>query len=354
MNRWRCPGKLFWLGEYAVLEGAPAIVAAVDRYADVTREASSGLTVSGSVLSARVAVSDAPPFVTPAGPDSALIAAVAQTLAERGALRDSGAVHADSSALSTTGANARKLGLGSSGAVAAGLSVALATDEALARWSAAELVDIAVQAHRVFQHGRGSGADIAASVYGGVIRFERGRAPVPIEVPQTLEMAVFDSGVSAHTPTLVGVVKARVAADPKGAADVLGAAARLAEQGAEALSAGDVHRWCSVVDAYADAMRALTRWSGAPIMNDPVEATIRAAQDQGWHAKASGAGGGDIIVGFRMRAGSGPFEPAAPLDGHDSVRTANAVVDIVAGQLPDVSGRFSLAVAPVGVIATRG
>src|SRR6185295_6471595 len=31
----RAPGKLFLLGEYAVLDGAPAIVAAVDRFIEV-------------------------------------------------------------------------------------------------------------------------------------------------------------------------------------------------------------------------------------------------------------------------------------------------------------------------------
>ena len=32
----RAPGKLVALGEYAVLEGAPAIVLAVDRYCEAT------------------------------------------------------------------------------------------------------------------------------------------------------------------------------------------------------------------------------------------------------------------------------------------------------------------------------
>ena len=31
----RAPGKLFLLGEYAVLDGCPAVVAAVDRYVTV-------------------------------------------------------------------------------------------------------------------------------------------------------------------------------------------------------------------------------------------------------------------------------------------------------------------------------
>jgi len=37
--RARAPGKLFVTGEYAVLAGAPALVAAVDRFADTRRRA---------------------------------------------------------------------------------------------------------------------------------------------------------------------------------------------------------------------------------------------------------------------------------------------------------------------------
>jgi mevalonate kinase len=36
----RAPGKLVALGEYAVLDGAPAVVLAVDRYVEVTIEPS--------------------------------------------------------------------------------------------------------------------------------------------------------------------------------------------------------------------------------------------------------------------------------------------------------------------------
>ena len=36
----RAPGKLVALGEYAVLDGAPAVVLALDRYAEVSIEPS--------------------------------------------------------------------------------------------------------------------------------------------------------------------------------------------------------------------------------------------------------------------------------------------------------------------------
>ena len=38
----RAPGKLVALGEYVVLDGAPAVVLAIDRYAEASIDASGG------------------------------------------------------------------------------------------------------------------------------------------------------------------------------------------------------------------------------------------------------------------------------------------------------------------------
>ena len=129
------PGKMLLSGSYAVLEGAPALVCAVDRYA-VAREA------SGDAASAEVAAAfgaEAPPSV-------------------------------DVSALSRGG---DKLGLGgSAAAVVAALGYRFASrGEDLGRAPVRDAIfRDARRAHARVQGG-GSGVDIAASVYGGVLRY---------------------------------------------------------------------------------------------------------------------------------------------------------------------------------------
>lgn len=305
-RRWRCPGKMFWLGEYAVLYGAPAVVAAVDRYADVrlAPRADAAIVVQGSTLQAPYLVRDDAGMLhvdaPPAGGE--LIAAVAGALQRAGRLRASGAdVQADTSALSIA-AGDRKLGLGSSGAAAAGLA------RALGAWSpdeTAELAALAVEAHRAFQGGRGSGADVVASVYGGLTIQQSGAAPEPVAPPAGLEFVAIDTGVSASTTALVQAVRDRHTTDPAGGDAVFAALQAIATAGATALRGGDVSGWLDAAGAYCEAERALAAWSGAALFPAPVERALAAATDAGWVAKPSGAGGGDVVVAF-ARTGADP------------------------------------------------
>lgn len=290
---------MFWLGEYAVLAGAPAVVAAVDRYAVVhaTPQPGASLVVDGSTLDAPIEVRSDDGIVFDAEPPrgAELVVAVARTLAHRGLLRPDGArVTADSSALSVS-AGGRKLGLGSSGAAAAGLTAALAD------WPAddeAGLAACAVDAHRAFQNGRGSGADVVASVFGGVTVQQQGAPVYRVELPSALRYAVIDTGASASTPELVGRVRARQSEDPEGARVMFDSLRQIAMRGVDALRRSDADAWLGSVEAYAEAERALATWSGAPIFAEPVERALRAARSCGWVAKPSGAGGGDIVIAF--------------------------------------------------------
>ena len=89
------PGKVFLMGEYAVLDGAPAVVAAVGRFAV-------GQFIPGNESES--------PFVEEA------VRATLAGLGERAAALPAGSVLVDSSGFSAGG---HKLGLGSSAAVTA-------------------------------------------------------------------------------------------------------------------------------------------------------------------------------------------------------------------------------------------
>jgi phosphomevalonate kinase len=241
------PGKLVLTGAYAVLEGAPAIVAAVDRYA----------------------VADT------AAPDSV----------------DSTALH---------DAAGRKLGLGSSSAsqVASLAARAVARGEDIrdARVRAT-LFRAARQAHAVAQGG-GSGADVAAAVHGGLLRYsvsgEAGREAVVrgIRLPPGVVWAAFWSGTSARTSDLVG----RVGALRRRKAGALKELHLLADGAARCVEAGDGSGFVSAAREYGRALAALGHEADAPIV-PPAFAELGAlAASEGGAFLPSGAGGGDIAV----------------------------------------------------------
>jgi hypothetical protein len=158
----RAPGKLVALGEYAVLDGAPAIVLAVDRYAEVAvGRATDGVCALTMYAPDAVERRFAPGNASGAELLDVVTAGVEPPLAWVATV-DSRAFFA----------GLEKLGLGSSAAVLcawAGGFRALARSEGRSapELNVAELIDL----HRRFQGGRGSGLDVAASCMGGAISF---------------------------------------------------------------------------------------------------------------------------------------------------------------------------------------
>ena len=173
------PGKLVLLGEYAVLFGHAAVVLAVDRRATVELTSAAGrnfcVHAPGIVPErARFGLGDGATVAweNPSGARLPLVEAVLGALLAGGVidprlLEPFDAV-LDTRAFfdSTTGSDG-KLGLGSSAA----LTVALAS--AVALWSGREdlleprieWLERLLRIHREFQGGRGSGIDLAASLF---------------------------------------------------------------------------------------------------------------------------------------------------------------------------------------------
>lgn len=170
------PGNLLLLGEYAVLEpGGLGIAVAIEKRVELKVEAAEELTVVGvngqGAVNWKSSDSGSPSLA------GEVIRAAARELASRGygdAPRLS--LRIDSSAL--FGADGKKIGLGSSAAVAVGIAYSLLSRAGL---DGARLVEstfrAALEGHRGFQGGRGSGYDVAASLYGGYGLFTGGTMP---------------------------------------------------------------------------------------------------------------------------------------------------------------------------------
>jgi phosphomevalonate kinase len=307
------PGKLVVAGEYAVLEGHPALVAAVDRRARVDlRRGADHLTVTG-LFSSDQGQGHGPFRVNDTGTGveilgdahdtMRLVRAVLDELLRRDVPLPTGNLTLDSSALGTVelGDQALKLGLGSSAAAAAALVCAVAA-EAGADEFLADPFPVAYAAHLAFSTGRGSGIDVAASSRGGLVRFRRtDDGPQLAEagrLPSDLAVAVVFSGHSQDTRAFLDETNrlkqsARALYD-----DVIGEQAEATARFLDALDAQDTRSLIEAADQSRRAMQRLGEAAGIDIVSAPHQAIADAAASIGGSAKPSGAGGGDVALAF--------------------------------------------------------
>ena len=278
------PGKLFLAGEYVVLRGAPALVAAIDRRVEVAFEPrDEGLEIE-SVLeerSCRVGDIDA---VRDHGDLGAVLAAARATGTR------AGRVVVDSRSFLERG---RKLGLGRSAATVAAASAAmLAADR---EWTKVLVRSAALDANADLQEGLGSGADVAASVHGGIIEVRRTGGDLvvaPCELPSGLELCVAWSGTGAATvPLLERFATA-------GTSPALSELGTVTENAVGAFGGGDADAFCDAVREIAVLLGRLGDELGIPIVTAPLARLVEIADAHGCAAKPSGAGAGDCVIAF--------------------------------------------------------
>jgi len=293
----RAPGKLFLLGEYAVLDGCPAVVAAVGGHVEVSLEiVGPPGTVSIQAPPHAPATTFSPGEPLPLrGPLRFALAAVRATTP----FRRPGIRIDIASRLS--GPDGTTLGLGSSAAVTvavvAVMTAAAGADPTLPMWRKS-LLTLALGAHRDAQDGLGSGADVAASVYGGVIRFAPGNGSLPTVTPLTLPSdTILLAGWTGEPASTQGLVTHYRAAAVRAPA-VQHAFEKSSRTCVDSFVRGLSDRSLPLdpVTANGDALESLGGQLDLPVMTAPLRRLVAVAREHGAGAKVSGAGGGDCGI----------------------------------------------------------
>ncbi|AGC46779.1 phosphomevalonate kinase [Myxococcus stipitatus DSM 14675] len=304
------PGKLFVSGEYAVLWGGVARVAAVaprtEAYVRRREDARVHVCLEEGTLAGSV---------TPKGvrwarevPQGFLF--VARALDE--ALRAHGRASQGfdlAIAPSAVGPNGQKLGMGGSAC-----ATVLAAEGA--RYVLEERHDtlkLALLAHTLGQGGKGSGGDVAASFAGGVLRYRRydvsplvdasnggrlGAALVEspsvdvwrLPVPR-VAMAYAFTGESASTKVLIGQVEARL--EEVGRRAFVARSDTVGQSVEEGLAGGDFRAFTEAVTAQHALLLEL-----GPLETEAMRRVLSMASAYGCAGKLSGAGGGDGCILF--------------------------------------------------------
>ncbi len=298
------PGKFVLSGEYAVLDGAPAVCVAVDRRAEVTIEARDGpchiVTAPGfSAASGRFAA-DAGGLRWLADGQDFFLFETAWNASCPGVAETSLAISLDTMAFREAGSGS-KLGLGSSAALTAAIATAL---QSLGGAGAAEA---AHAAHRLFQGGSGSGVDIACSIAGGVIEYRmQDRRSTLLDWPQGLYYRLFWSGVTAETQSRIARFRDQPASRSR---DELGGASRAV---AALWANGDAPAIVAAIGAYTRALQRFDETHGLGIFDAGHAQLAAQAAEAGMVYKPCGAGGGDVGVALAAsRSSLASFEKTA-------------------------------------------
>lgn len=331
------PGKMVLCGEYAVLQGAPALALAVDRRAHVEiRVRSEGTSLLESSLLDRVI----PCTIGPSGITTDPATSVARSMPlvndlvrQLAGLTSKEGFHLpplhvilNTQQFYREGKREHtKLGLGSSAALLVALSAAFrCLVGALQGRQDQDVTWPEVWAlHQALPNQRGSGIDVASSYHGQLILFQKRSSDTPpsvrvFELPSRLHLWMVWTGRSTSTSVMLDQLARWQKLQPEAYRASMKMLSRAAQQSAEYAEAGRVDLLLQSFRSYAKALKSLSEASGVEIISKEHQEIQAAAESMGLVYKPSGAGGGDIgFVATEDVSLIEPFRHRIELMGYD-------------------------------------
>lgn len=273
------PGSLMLLGEYGVLYGKQALVCAVNKRMTVTMTPRNDQCIEiesalGRYQTTLGAITIEKPFEYILG-----VLKYYQGRMKRGCHIHVATDFSD------------KMGLGSSAAVT------VAMISALSAWFNAKIssLDLVRRAKSVVQQiqGLGSGADIAASVYGGIVGYQT--QPLSAEkFLVTHPLIALYSGYKTPTAVVVKQVQNHFSAHPHLFRSIQNAIGQCALDGMQFMRKENWQRFGEIMNVQQGMMEALG--VSNPLLREMIENLRQQPQILG--AKISGSGLGDCVVGL--------------------------------------------------------
>ncbi|MBP7828421.1 MAG: mevalonate kinase [Kiritimatiellae bacterium] len=274
------PGSLMLMGEHAVVHGRRALVAAVDRRIRVrlTPRADGQVRVTSALGEVEMPLGR---LKTPA-----------QFRFVMAALRRYEVRVPTGFDLSIESDFPHNVGLGSSAAVT------VATCAALERWTRSRrprLWDLFLAGREIIREvqGLGSGADVVASVFGGILLYRATPARVQ-RLPRTLPLVLLYSGSKTPTPEVVRRVERALRAQPEFFGAIFDLMDQTSAAGFQAVRAGASRKLGELLNIQQGLLEALG------VSNARMAELVYALRAERGilGSKISGSGLGDCVVGL--------------------------------------------------------
>ncbi|GAA0788439.1 mevalonate kinase [Marinobacterium sediminicola] len=284
------PGSLMLMGEHAVLFGEPALACAVDAKLVVTLQPRQDrlVRIDSALGQYRGSLDALEPMA-----ELAFVLAVIERYQMH--LSHGFDLHILSGFSHT-------VGLGSSAAVTAATVAALAAYSGQSTEPEA-LFPLALAAVHQVQNGRGSGTDLAASLYGGVIGYEMSPAEVR-PLPGLPSIALYYSGYKMKTPAVLALVEQKASRQPElyaGLYRLMGQTCRAAEQAVRDQDWVSLGELMNIYQGLMDALGVCDATLAEMIHRLRAEPGCRGA-------KISGSGLGDCVLALGHLDAELPWE----------------------------------------------
>jgi mevalonate kinase len=274
------PGSLMLLGEYAVLYGKHAMVCAVDKRITVTLTPRDDdkINIHSNLhgqFSTRLS------YLQIEKPFHYVLSTVKhyQAKLKRGFDLE---IHSDFS---------DTIGLGSSAAVT------VATLATIVTWLGMRMlpIDLVRQGRNIIREvqGVGSGADVAASVYGGIVGYQA-QPLIAEKLSVTHPLTVMYSGYKTPTPDAIAQVQAYFAAHPNIFREITNSISQCAQDGMVCVRKSEWKKLGDIMNMQQGLMESLG--VSTELLRNMVVDLRQQASISG--AKISGAGLGDCVIGL--------------------------------------------------------